>query len=282
MASRMESTGLPGNVQISEDMFQALQKSSMSFVTIPRGKMEIKGKGLQDTYLLKDWISRDNDTRLNLERLTVFNPPDFAKRRQSSLVLRKSVDSCGRQHSPSSYSDSDSYSPSPRSLLRSGSFLASKLFSSESPTGSTSLTPKALSRLSTSDTVLRNSIDARVGAQSKSRRKSLQESERNIFGIEENVPSPNTSFELGEVSRRRSMFVEERAVLLVDHMVSVLMQYRRVLQRTGLPVYTARDGVEALDLMKKKSFIVVFMEVKFPKGILEVNVQQGTGNGKEL
>jgi class 3 adenylate cyclase/HAMP domain-containing protein len=48
-ASRMESTGLPGKVQVTEATYQLL-KDQFSFE--PRGPIEIKGKGLMNTYLL--------------------------------------------------------------------------------------------------------------------------------------------------------------------------------------------------------------------------------------
>ena len=48
-ASRMESSGLPGRVQVTETVFERL-RAKYSFE--PRGEVEIKGKGLLRTYLL--------------------------------------------------------------------------------------------------------------------------------------------------------------------------------------------------------------------------------------
>lgn len=49
-ASRMESHGVPGEVQVSSQVYQALNGS---FVFKERGSMEIKGKGPMDVYLLQ-------------------------------------------------------------------------------------------------------------------------------------------------------------------------------------------------------------------------------------
>jgi len=50
MASRMEKTGLPGTIQVSEFTYQLL-KTNHKFES--RGLIEIKGKGEVNTYLLK-------------------------------------------------------------------------------------------------------------------------------------------------------------------------------------------------------------------------------------
>jgi class 3 adenylate cyclase len=48
-ASRMESTGLPGRVQVSEPMQRAL---APKFDVQDRGELEVKGKGRLHTWLL--------------------------------------------------------------------------------------------------------------------------------------------------------------------------------------------------------------------------------------
>merc|ERR1712224_822086 len=50
-ASRMESTGVPGRIQVSEATYEVLRADS-SFVWEDRGSVEIKGKGEMKTYLL--------------------------------------------------------------------------------------------------------------------------------------------------------------------------------------------------------------------------------------
>ena len=49
MASRMESTGLPDEIQISEAFYEALDGS---YEVTPRGEIEVKGVGTVSTYLL--------------------------------------------------------------------------------------------------------------------------------------------------------------------------------------------------------------------------------------
>ncbi|XP_053609930.1 receptor-type guanylate cyclase gcy-1 isoform X1 [Plodia interpunctella] len=51
-ASRMESTGEPMKIQISEDVKRALDKSG-NFVTTPRGVVDVKGKGEMMTHWLE-------------------------------------------------------------------------------------------------------------------------------------------------------------------------------------------------------------------------------------
>ncbi len=48
-ASRMESSGLPGRIQVTEAVFERL-RSAYDFEA--RGEVEVKGKGLLRTYLL--------------------------------------------------------------------------------------------------------------------------------------------------------------------------------------------------------------------------------------
>jgi class 3 adenylate cyclase len=48
-AARMESHGLPGAIQVTEDTARRLGDR---FVLQPRGMMDIKGKGLMPVYLL--------------------------------------------------------------------------------------------------------------------------------------------------------------------------------------------------------------------------------------
>ncbi|MHB8512273.1 MAG: adenylate/guanylate cyclase domain-containing protein [Actinomycetota bacterium] len=50
-ASRMESHGIPGAIQVTERAYEQL-KGSFHFE--PRGAIEVKGKGPMRTYLLLD------------------------------------------------------------------------------------------------------------------------------------------------------------------------------------------------------------------------------------
>jgi len=51
MASRMESTGVPGSIQVSRSVYEQL-KNGYAFEA--RGTIEVKGKGLIETWLLHD------------------------------------------------------------------------------------------------------------------------------------------------------------------------------------------------------------------------------------
>ncbi len=50
-ASRMESTGLPCRIQISEVTHQLLEDNGHSSVWEWRGEIDVKGKGKMSTYL---------------------------------------------------------------------------------------------------------------------------------------------------------------------------------------------------------------------------------------
>jgi class 3 adenylate cyclase len=50
VASRMESTGLPGEIQVSESTYRLL---ASQFAFEDRGLISVKGKGEVKTYLLK-------------------------------------------------------------------------------------------------------------------------------------------------------------------------------------------------------------------------------------
>ena len=56
-ASRMESHSIPGQIQISEATYQLIRHG---FMCEPRGAVEIKGKGLLETYLLKSRVSQED------------------------------------------------------------------------------------------------------------------------------------------------------------------------------------------------------------------------------
>ncbi len=51
-ASRMESTGLPGKIQLSESTFALIKDAG--FKTELRGEIDVKGKGKMTTYLVSE------------------------------------------------------------------------------------------------------------------------------------------------------------------------------------------------------------------------------------
>ena len=49
IASRMESQGLPGAIQVTQDVYERLRDR---YLFQPRGEISVKGKGNMPTYLL--------------------------------------------------------------------------------------------------------------------------------------------------------------------------------------------------------------------------------------
>ncbi len=49
IASRMESHGIPGKIQITQEMYEAIGDK---FLCTPRGTVEVKGKGEMETWFL--------------------------------------------------------------------------------------------------------------------------------------------------------------------------------------------------------------------------------------
>lgn len=52
-ASRMESTGIPGKVQISENVKSEIEKHSNEYVFFKRDPINVKGRGIMQTYLVE-------------------------------------------------------------------------------------------------------------------------------------------------------------------------------------------------------------------------------------
>uniref|UniRef100_A0A8C3NZS3 Guanylate cyclase domain-containing protein n=1 Tax=Cyanoderma ruficeps TaxID=181631 RepID=A0A8C3NZS3_9PASS len=51
-ASRMESTGLPYRIHVSQSTVDTLRNLNEGYEIIPRGKTELRGKGVEETYWL--------------------------------------------------------------------------------------------------------------------------------------------------------------------------------------------------------------------------------------
>jgi class 3 adenylate cyclase len=68
MASRMESTGIPGVIQVSRSVYEQLDKR---YDFEPRGPIEVKGKGLVDTWLLRANRVRESGQDLAEEVLQI-------------------------------------------------------------------------------------------------------------------------------------------------------------------------------------------------------------------
>ena len=57
-ASRMESHGVPGAIQVSEATYEATKEA---FAYEPRGTINVKGKGEMKTYLLLGRLEEEGD-----------------------------------------------------------------------------------------------------------------------------------------------------------------------------------------------------------------------------
>lgn len=71
MAARMEGTGEPGRVQVSEASFELLREANTHVLTC-RGRVEAKGKGAVTTYFLEKrmgWAERRRSTSLSVHSL---------------------------------------------------------------------------------------------------------------------------------------------------------------------------------------------------------------------
>eukprot|EP01116_Phalansterium_solitarium_P017031 TRINITY_DN4101_c0_g1_i5.p1 TRINITY_DN4101_c0_g1~~TRINITY_DN4101_c0_g1_i5.p1 ORF type:complete len:1760 (+),score=718.95 TRINITY_DN4101_c0_g1_i5:237-5516(+) len=75
VASRMESSGVPGRIQVSHKAFENLNSS---YLFEERGKMDIKGKGAMLTYLYKDRRFVRTDSGRVIRRATLTPPPGAA------------------------------------------------------------------------------------------------------------------------------------------------------------------------------------------------------------
>lgn len=64
VASRMDSTGLPNHIQVTEEVYQILKTYPYEFQC--RGKVKVKGKGDMTTYFL---IDRKQPGTLRIEEL---------------------------------------------------------------------------------------------------------------------------------------------------------------------------------------------------------------------
>ena len=56
----------------------------------------------------------------------------------------------------------------------------------------------------------------------------------------------------------------KRRILIVDDDAEIRMLVRNVLERAGYEVATARDGVQAIDLLAKSDYDVVLLDVMMP------------------
>lgn len=55
-----------------------------------------------------------------------------------------------------------------------------------------------------------------------------------------------------------------KSVLLIDDMLSILLQLTRIMRKAKIKVTTARSGKDALEILYRESFSVVFCDIHMP------------------
>ena len=190
VASRMESTSIPGRIQISKSTRDLLLFRD-AFNVEKRGLIEIKGKGHQETFFLNS-AREENLFRTKSSRKSFNLLSEFIDLNDHDLADHDNFDSC---------STGEPGSPNKHPL----------------PPGQDG---------------------AQGGTQGGPGTKGFSDEE-------EADPKPT--------------------VLLVDDLLSILLQYTRVLQREGIHVVTAKNGLEGLDQLKRGKFTCCFCDIHMPK-----------------
>ena len=92
----MESTGIPSRVQITNSVVDSLEPGS--FVCESRGKIQVKGKGLIDTFILDErvqprdkYLVQNIEVPDDLELVEVFHKPRRNNRRRSTHNLQDAL-----------------------------------------------------------------------------------------------------------------------------------------------------------------------------------------------
>ena len=187
VASRMESTSVPGRIQISKSTRDLLLFSD-NFNVEKRGLIEVKGKGQQETFFLNgaktNELFKTKSTRKSFSLLS-----EFIDVADGGLGKRRESESSGVE-----------------------------------------------------DNVERDAS----GPNSPRKDKTGAGEESGLTRVEESKPEVTT-------------------VLLVDDLLSILLQYTRILQREGIHVVTAKNGLEGLEQLKRGKFTCCFCDIHMPK-----------------
>mmetsp|Transcript_34554 Transcript_34554/g.47894 ORF Transcript_34554/g.47894 Transcript_34554/m.47894 type:complete len:320 (-) Transcript_34554:72-1031(-) len=255
MASRMESTGVPGKIQISQEMYNQLQFSEMQFKTEARSPFEVKGKGVVQTYFLTDMTSESVLDNVG-ERLSFFNENESQHplQRSSQLSFRQ----CLSPRLMASVSRLDFFPARRRRHSLGGSSAPSAHMEQFGTLNESQPASKASSKASASS-VCSSSVSS-----STSPMESVRKQRRHSNHCQ--VSRSMYLTELRRVCRTPNCGGQHDSgsipsVLLVDKSASTLMQYRRVLSSSGVHVLAARTYKEGIDFMKKCEFSVVFIDL---------------------
>jgi len=58
--------------------------------------------------------------------------------------------------------------------------------------------------------------------------------------------------------------MQEKKILVVDDEAPILEMFRELFTRAGYTIFTAGSAVEALDILKEHSILVMFLDLKLP------------------
>ena len=232
VASRMESTDEPGRIQISKQTYDLLlmsPKYNQTFTIERRGMMSIKGKVRDRCGAPADGMrrpARPPAGRLSRARRRRPRPIRPPAPRQGEFETFFLVN-LAPQHT---------YTQLEGDITRS---LVDQLVMDGLPgcRNAIAMTPSC-SGDSSSDVV--SNVDGSGGAASGA-----------VAGGA--VASADTRPDAGT-----------KSVLLIDDMLSILLQLTRIMQKAKIKVTTARSGEDALEILYRESFSVVFCDIHMP------------------
>ncbi len=233
VASRMESTSVPGRIQISKSTRDLLLFRD-SFTVEKRGLIDIKGKGQQETFFLTgtrtNEIFRSKSTRKSVNLLSEYiSYADKAPAGDAGAAGKAGGDG----QAAGGGSSGGGASPGAGLLAPAGA---------EGPAGNGAGSPAL--------------AEAGAAAERAGAAPGAAGPEKGAAGA---VGAPGEAAEEAEEA--------VTTVLLVDDLLSILLQYTRVLQREGIKVVTARNGLEGLEHLRNgtKRFTCCFCDIHMPK-----------------
>ena len=199
VASRMESTSVPGRIQISKSTRDLLLFRD-SFEVERRGLVDMKGKGQQETFFLNSAretnLFHARSARKSFNLLSEFVNMGHTTEERVANLAREAREEEGREE-----------------------------------------------------------LTAGAGASN----------EGTDNGESMSAASDNEDPASPRAPGRPREKPKEPTVLLVDDLLSILLQYTRVLQREGIKVVTAKNGLEGLEQLKHRSFTCCFCDIHMPK-----------------
>jgi len=275
MASRMESTGVPGKVQISSEFHDLLENSNMSFITEERGLVQVKGKGHLKTYFLTGMgEDASNQLKSGGTRLSYLNETSFNRSRSTPRVSSISAPCESSKSLLGPCAKDDKSRKEGRKLSWRGLEVGRR---KDSLVGMLNqvFVPKRKVSLGLVDSLQFDLVDRTVASEKSAA----------TLSIDRRANSIDQSFihhQMEKVSLDSSCKIRKQSlngltsctsgvtqisndggrssVLLVDETASTLMQYRRLFNGAGVHVVLAHNFQEAMACMHEREFSVVYMD----------------------